>query len=141
MIDRERILSKIAELEGYLGELQAIVPDSFEAYCRIEKKRACERLLQISIEAMIGICHLLVTGMRLGLAGEESDLFEKLGQAGVLSGSMKKRLKRMKGLRNILVHEYGEVDNLLIYEVIRTKLNDIQAFNLVIIKALEIPQK
>ena len=46
MLDRERILAKIDELESYLHDLRTIAPESFTVYQQIEKKRACERLLQ-----------------------------------------------------------------------------------------------
>jgi hypothetical protein len=36
----------VSELEGYLKELHVIAPQSFEEFRQIEKKRACERLLQ-----------------------------------------------------------------------------------------------
>src|SRR3990172_10540995 len=109
MLDRERILGKLDELDGYARELQTIAPKTFEEFRQIEKKRACERLLQISVEVIIDICHLFVTGLRLGLPAEEDDIFEKLGRDGIISGSLKETLKEMKGFRNILVHEYGEV--------------------------------
>ena len=137
MLDRERILGKVAELEGYLKELQSISPVSFEEFRRIEKKRACERLLQISVEAAIDICHLFVTGLRLGLPAEEDDIFEKLERAGVVSQSLKETLKEMKGFRNILVHEYGEVDNQIVYEAVKTKKSDFDVFRQEILKALE----
>lgn len=79
MVDRERILGKMAELDGYLNELRQILPQSFDEYVRsIEKRRACERLLQIAVEAVIDICAMLVQGLRLGLPAEEDDVFEKL---------------------------------------------------------------
>ncbi len=74
-VDRERILSKIDELDSYLSELKQILPRNFEEYQQVEKKRACERLLQISIEVVIDVCNLLVSGLRLGLPAEEDDLF------------------------------------------------------------------
>ena len=104
MLDRERILAKIDELEGRQRELVQIAPDSIDEYQRIEKKRACERLLQISIETVIDISFLSVKGLRLGLPAEEDDLFEKLAGAGIISQSTKETAKRMKGFRNILVH-------------------------------------
>ena len=137
MLDRERILGRVATLEGYLKELQAIAPESFDAFLRIEKKRACERILQISIEAAIDLCHLFVTGLKLGLPAEEEDLFEKLALAGVISPSMKEMLKRMKGFRNILVYEYGEVDDQIVYEAVKTRLIDFALFKGEIMKALE----
>ena len=137
MLDRERILGKVAELDGYLKELQAIAPKSFNEYRQIEKKRACERLLQISVEVVIDISHLFVTGLRLGLPAEEDDIFEKLERAGFISQPLKEKLKEMKGFRNILVHEYGEVDDQFVYEAIKTKLADFDAFKREILKALE----
>ena len=85
MIDRDRILAKLDQLEGYLQELRQIFPESFEEYHKVEKKRACERILQIAIEVTIDICHMFVRGLRLGLPSEEDDVFEKLSQAGVIS--------------------------------------------------------
>lgn len=103
MLDRERILTKIDELEAYQKELRQVRPKNPEEYRRIEKRRACERLLQISIEAMIDTCGLMVSGLRLGLPAEEDDLFKKLEQAGVISADMRETLQPMKGFRNILV--------------------------------------
>ena len=54
MLDKKRILQKIDELDRYLEELNQIKPASFNEYKNsIEKKRSCERLLQISIESVI----------------------------------------------------------------------------------------
>ena len=66
MLDRERIFAKIDELESYVRDLRTIAPDSFTVYQQIEKKRACERLLQIAVECVIDICGLIVSGLRLG---------------------------------------------------------------------------
>jgi uncharacterized protein YutE (UPF0331/DUF86 family) len=104
MLDRERILTRIDGLDGYLRELRTIAPATFEEYTTIEKRHACERLLQVSIECVIDISSLLVTGLRLGLPAEEDDLFEKLAQAGIISHTMRETLRRMKGLRNIAEH-------------------------------------
>ena len=137
MLDRERILAKIDVLDGYLKELREILPADFGEYKKIEKRRACERLLQVSIECVIDICGLLVTGLRLGLPAEEDDLFEKLEQAGIITSLRKQSLKKMKGFRNILVHEYGEVDDVIVYEVLQNNLNDFDAFKQEILQAIK----
>ena len=64
-MDKERILSKIDDIDGYLSELEGIIPKSFEEYKNsIRDKRACERLLQISIESMIDVCNLFVSDLK-----------------------------------------------------------------------------
>lgn len=127
-LDRERILAKIDQLDTYSAELQEIAPKSFAEYQRVEKKRACERLLQVSIEVVIDICNLLVSGLRLGLPAEEQDLFRKLLKADVLSKGMGEKLREMRGFRNILVHEYAQVDDRLVYEAVKTRLGDLALF-------------
>lgn len=136
MLDRERILAKVDELDGYLRELRQVVPDTFEAYRAIEKRRACERLLEIAIECVIDICALFVTGLRLGLPAGEDDLFEKLEGASVISSSMRQTLRSMRGFRNILVHEYGKVDDRIVYEKARGGAGDFEAFRGEILRAL-----
>ena len=128
MVDRDRLLAKLDELDGYLRELRAIVPVRLDEYRGIEKKRACERLVQISVEAIIDVCAQVVAGLRLGLPGEEDDLFEKLLRHGVISESMAGTLRRMKGLRNLLVHEYGRVNDQVVFETIQQRLGDCEAF-------------
>lgn len=136
MLDRERILAKIDTLDGYLRELRTIAPASFEEYTTIEKRRACERLLQVSIECVIDICGLLVTGLRLGLPAVEEDLFEKLAQAGLISQPLREMLRRMKGFRNILVHDYRGVDDRIVYEILQNRLDDFEVFKQEILQIL-----
>lgn len=138
MLDKNRILVKIDELDGYLDELEQIAPAKlkFKEYQEIEKKRSCERLLQLSIEAVIDICKLFVSGMRLGLPAEENDLFDKMQNKKLLSKEMTVTLKEMKGFRNILVHEYAAVDDELVFKAIKTKLKDFRKFKKEILAVL-----
>ena len=136
-MDRERVLSRIDELDGYLRELDTVMPTDFSEYEVIEKKRSCERLLQIAIEALIDVCALMVTGLRLGMPSEEDDIFDKLEQSKIITPVMKETLKRMKGFRNILVHEYGRIDDNLVYDILKNNIEDFRAFKKEILDALK----
>ena len=57
-MDKQRVLSKIDEINSYLKELREIKPEKFPEY-EGEKKRACERLLQLLIEASIDTCSII----------------------------------------------------------------------------------
>lgn len=138
MLDRERILAKLDELDGYIRELCQVVPESFAEYVEQgEKRRACERLLQISIECVIDVCGLFVSGLRLGLPAEEDDLFEKLEQSGLISSDAARRLRSMKGFRNILVHEYGGIDNSIVFTMATRGLRDFEVFKNEMLQALQ----
>ena len=139
MIDRDRTFAKLDDLGGYLAELRSVVPATFDEYRAVEKRRSCERLLQVSIEATVDVCSLLVGGLRLGLPGDENDLFEKLTDRRVISRPMADVLRRMKGMRNILVHEYGRVADELIFETVSHRLGDFDAFKREILAFLRNP--
>lgn len=135
-VDKERVLVKIDRLDRYLDELRDIMPEKYESYQKIEKKRACERLLQVSIESVLDICAQIVIELRLGLPSEEDDIFEKLEQAKIISSATKETLKRMKGFRNILVHEYGRIDDRLVYDVLKNNIEDFDAIRKEIVAAV-----
>jgi uncharacterized protein YutE (UPF0331/DUF86 family) len=137
MLDRERILAKLDELDGYLRELREIAPANIADYRKVEKKRSCERLLQIAIECVMDVGNLLISGLRLGLPAEEDDILDKLERASIISAEMIAVLKRMKGCRNILVHDYARVNDEIIFEAVSTKLGDFEAFRREVISALE----
>jgi uncharacterized protein YutE (UPF0331/DUF86 family) len=136
VVDRDRVLAKLDEMDGYLGELRGILPQDLEAYRAIEKRRACERLLQVSVECALDVCHQLVAGRRLGLPGAEEDVLDKLESARLLPPDTIATLRRMKGCRNILVHEYGHVLDELIFEAITTRLGDFDELKRDVLQAL-----
>lgn len=137
MLDKERILGKIDDLDSYLDELQQVVPVNFEEYQKIEKKRSCERLLQLCIECAVDVCKLFVSGLKLGLPSEENDLFTKMQKKKIISKKMGSLLKEMRAFRNILIPEYASVDDELIYEKAQTRLADFKTFKKEVLTALK----
>jgi uncharacterized protein YutE (UPF0331/DUF86 family) len=136
VVDRNRVLAKLDELRGYLNELRALLPVGVSVYPNTAVKRACERLLQLCIECVIDISKKLLIGNKLGIPVDEVDVFEKLKMAGILSVDMQAKLKKMRGLRNVLVHEYTDVDDRLVLEVIVKHLDDFKGFMAEVTKAL-----
>ena len=136
MLDKERILGKIDDMNSYLDELQQIIPDNFSDYQRIEKKRSCERLLHLCIECVIDVCKLFVSGLKLGLPYKENDVFDKMHKRKLISADLVSLLKEMRAFRNILILEYAHVDNELVYEKGKGRLEDFELFKKAIVTAL-----
>jgi len=124
MLDRERILAKSGELERYLKELDEVFPANIEEYKKIEKKRSCERILQLIIECLIDIAKIFVKNLRLGIPSGENDLLKKLSEAKVLSASSAAALQSMRGFRNILIHDYADVDDALVFKYVMENSGD-----------------
>ncbi|MBC7081653.1 MAG: DUF86 domain-containing protein [Thermoplasmatales archaeon] len=64
--ERKRILNKLNEMINYIEELKLMLP-SKEGYMNdLIKRRACEKTIEIAIEAMIDVGALIVSAEKLG---------------------------------------------------------------------------
>ena len=141
MVDRERVLAKLDALHGYERELGVVLPASLNDYkASLEKRRATERLLQISVECVLDICGLLVAGLRLGLPAEEENLFDRLEQALVFSPDLVRTLRAMRRFQNILVHEHGAVDDEIVFRLALRLSGDVKRFTTEVTRALSPPR-
>lgn len=115
-MEKHRILEKIQELDTYLNELKTIKPKTYDEFQKIEKKRSCERLLQLLIETVIDISNLMIKHLQLGLPRDINDVFKKIQEHDIITSAMEETLKEMRAFRNILVHRYDHIDNELVYK-------------------------
>ncbi len=93
-----------------------------------EKRLAVERLLELSIQSIIDISRLLVTLEDWRRLRDERDALTLLAERSVLEPELADRLLKAKGFRNVLVHEYVELDPHLLYAHLRDDLGDLWDF-------------
>ncbi len=135
-MDKERIYVKLDEIDQYLKEIEEIMPSSPSGYSTdLMRKRALERLIQITLEAVMDVSALLVKEMRLGLPYEEEDFLDKISGT-VLSPVLVEKLREMKGFRNILVHGYSQIDDERVYEILTSDIEDVIEFKEAVIEFL-----
>lgn len=119
----ERIKDKIGEIEQYLQELAEIAPENFEEYeSDFKIKAACERYFEKIIEAVVDLTFLVIQSRKLKTPEDEESSFMLLSNEGIISENLAKKLKDAKGMRNILAHEYGKIDDSLVFEAITEQL-------------------
>lgn len=135
-MDKERIYIKLDEIDQYLQEIEKIMPSSPGDYFPdLIRKRALERLIQITIEAVMDVSAMLVKEMRLGLPYREEDFLDKISGT-VLSPDLVMKLREMKSFRNILVHGYSQIDDKRVYEILTSDLDDVVEFREAVIEFL-----
>jgi uncharacterized protein YutE (UPF0331/DUF86 family) len=118
----KRIKDKIEEIQKFLDELEIILPKTIEEYKQsIEKKAACERYIEKIVEASSDLAYLIIKKERFTIP-EENKSFETLFQNKLISQEIFLKLKNAKGMRNIIAHKYGELDDELIFESITEEL-------------------
>ncbi len=119
----ERFEGKIEEIRRFLSELEEYTPLEFEDYLNQPKDRAaCERLFEKIIEAIVNIGFMLVKLEKLEIPETDKDVFISLEKKGIISPTLSKKLRGAKGMRNILAHEYGEINDELVYYAISKEI-------------------
>ena len=139
--DRQSLIRKL----GYLQKnLDMLVPyralSEKELLGNPEKKFAVERLMQTAIESVIDCSRLLVLIKDWRKLRDEREALIVLAEHSVIAEDLSERLLRAKGFRNILIHEYVEVDPHLLYEYLRIGIADLQAYARSLATWLDMPE-
>src|SRR3989344_6366772 len=120
-----RIEDKIDEIDKLLDELIEIMPNDFNEYnSDFKTKAACERYFEKIIEAAIDLAFLVIKDRRLQLPEEDKRVFDILSREKLISEDLAIKLKEAKGMRNIIAHEYGKIDDELVFNAITDELID-----------------
>ena len=106
-------------------------------HTNIEKKRFCERTLQLAIEICLDVSQLLVKELKLGLPTKEENVFDKLKDAKIISSRMHSLLKGMKRFRNVLIHKYVEINDPIVYANATKHLKDFNDFGKKILRFMK----
>ena len=84
--------------------------------------------MEFAIESIIDILSVINSDLHLSIPEDEEDVVENLGRNGILTQNMVDKVRRMKGFRNIIVHRYGRIDDLLAYKILTENLKDFGEF-------------
>lgn len=128
MVDADSVYSKLARLDELLGVLEAARERGRSAVISdTNLQLQVERALQVSIQICIDIGAHLVSELGLGPAEDYQGVFAALGSAGRIDTDLADRLGDAAGLRNLLVHDYGEIDHARLWDSLG-ELDDLRAF-------------
>ena len=125
-----RIEDKINEINGFLEELKSIVPTRLDEYnSSIEKKAACERYVEKIVEAVTDLAFLVIKIKKLKIPEDDIDAFNILLENKIIDDSTSTKLKNAKGMKNIISHQYGKIDDEIVFEAINEELEkDVKRF-------------
>jgi uncharacterized protein YutE (UPF0331/DUF86 family) len=122
------IQRKFALLDKYLLEIQKHTKDiSLDAFMKNKILiAAIERYLQIMVEVVIDVAERVLAIHDAGPAATANEAIEKLVKLTVLKSP--EPYTTMIKFRNVLVHEYEEIDPKIIFEIVSQHLDDFRLF-------------
>ncbi len=134
----KKAADKITEIRRFLEELEGIVPEDFNSYRNsIEKKAACERYVEKIVESVTDLAFMVIKDKKLRIPEDDVDAFNILLDSDIIAKELASKLKCAKGMRNIISHQYGAVDDKIVFESIKEELDkDVNEFIKVVKKVL-----
>jgi uncharacterized protein YutE (UPF0331/DUF86 family) len=129
LVDKSLILRKISEIETYRSQIEEFSNITTKEYKEDWKtQRIVERTLQIMIEICVDISNHIISegGMRVPVS--YADAFKILHENGVIDSDLLDTMAKMAKFRNVVVHQYEEVDAEIVVLILKKHLCDFERF-------------
>jgi len=128
MVRHDVIHKRLRKLDEYLLILHRSREYSLEEFLDSpERYGSAERFLQLAIESVTDMGNHIIADLDLGPVDWYSDIPQLLYEADYIDVEMRERWIRMIGFRNILVHDYLDIDRKLVYNVLQDHLGDFES--------------
>ena len=129
MVDQTLILRKLSNLEAYLVQIEEYRTISLEAYLNDWKtQRIIERTLQMMVETCSDIAGHIIADRKYRVPTGYADTFKVLEENKVLDKTLAESLSKMAKFRNVVVHDYDQVDGKIVIGILRKYLPDFSSF-------------
>lgn len=100
-------------------------PDNLEDYRKMD---AIVLNLQRACESVCDIAMYIVSTRHLGVPQTKREAFELLEKNKIITQDVCKNMKAMIGFRNIAIHDYKQIDEEILQDVIKNHLEELLEF-------------
>ena len=129
MVDVEVIKQRLNQLSTSINKIERFKEISLEEFLKDDIiQDVVEYNLFIAINMMIDIATHIVVDNNMGSPETLGEAFNILNKEKYLNDEETKVYRNMVGLRNILSHEYINIDKKIIYNILKNNLIDIKKF-------------
>jgi len=137
MVDQNIVQIRLQKIRESVARLRKLAAMNEDEFCQDDDAGTlAERHLQIAIQGVIDIGHHLIADMDLGLPQDYKDVFRILAKHNIVFPHLGKKLESMAGMRNILVHDYLQVDIHRVHAALKNDLGDFDEFIAAILKLI-----
>lgn len=125
----DKINIRLQKLEEYLRILVSLRGvTAKELLADVNKRAKAERFFQLAIEVCLDVAELLISDQRLRTPQKAREAIEILGEAGIIDKDFAKEFSAVASFRNILVHDYLDIDYEKVADDLNNHLEDFEKF-------------
>ena len=128
MENKAVILNKYESIERCINRINEEYEGDFENLYNYSKLDSIVLNLQRACELVIDIAMYIVSTEKLGIPQTKKEAFEILFKNNYIDEKTLQRMKGMIGFRNIAIHDYKQIDEEILKDVIENHLKDLLEF-------------
>ena len=129
MINQDIILNKTSKVYHHLNRIRSKRETSLEDFLMdLDRQEIILFNLQMAVQNCIDIAAHIISDDELGMAGSTSEMFYILQENAYLTFELAEKMVAAVGFRNIAVHEYGNIDLKLVFQMAKKDLDDLERF-------------
>ena len=118
------LINKYESIERCINRINEEYENNPENLADYRKMDAIILNLQRACEMATDVAMYIVSTRKLGIPQTKKDAFKKLEENGIISSEMSKNMQNMTGFRNIAVHDYKQIDETILKDVLENHLKD-----------------
>lgn len=141
-VEREAVMPRIDGIRKNLKKLEALSKLSFAGFSTGDSYDLAQHHLRLALEGVFHISTHILSRLPGGRAVEYKEVAKKMGELKIVPPEFaEKALVPMAGMRNILVHNYSDIDAGKLYDIVKNHRQDIESFLKLIKALLDNPKK
>lgn len=94
----------------------------------LDIRGAVERYLYLAIQATIDLAEAVISYKNLRKPSSMNETFHILNEEDIISPDLKTKMSKMVGFRNIIAHDYEDINYEIVFEILQKGLSDIKEF-------------
>lgn len=123
------IENKISSIKKYLKILERYQGySSQEIEKNVDIRGAVERYLYLATQATIDLAEAIISFKNFRKPATMTESFYILNEENIISQELTEKLVKMVGFRNVIAHDYEEINYDIVYDVLHYRLKDIEDF-------------
>jgi uncharacterized protein YutE (UPF0331/DUF86 family) len=138
VLDRDVVLAKAALVDASLRRIAEARSGRRSALAPADLEDIIAWNLQRAIQVVLDLAGHVLASERLEPPDSLAQTFTTLSQRGLLEPVLAERLRRMVGFRNVLVHQYQDLDPAVLEAVLTHHQDDLRGFVEVILRRFSI---
>ena len=123
------IENKISSTKKYLKILERYKDYSqSEIENDLDIRGAVERYLYLAVQSAIDLAEAIISDKNFRKPSTMGETFHILNEENIIPDELMQEMVKMTGFRNIISHDYGEIDYAILYDILKNGIKDIKVF-------------